>query len=43
MSIKVALALREEFDTPIPRDEVEQIHQVVMAELQNPTGMPSHN
>lgn len=33
MSIKVALALREELDTPIPRDEVEQIHRVVMAEL----------
>src|SRR5271154_1540753 len=33
MSIKVALALREELDTPIPRDEVEQMHQVVMAEL----------
>ena len=33
MSIKVALALRQELDTPIPRDEVEQMHQVVMAEL----------
>jgi len=33
MSIKVALALREELDTPISRDEVEQMHQVVMAEL----------
>lgn len=35
MSIKVTLALREKLNTPIPRDEVEQIHQVVMAELEN--------
>jgi DNA polymerase mu len=33
ISIKAALALREELDTPIPRAEVEQMHQVVMAEL----------
>ena len=33
MSIKVALVLREELDTPISRNEVEQMHQVVIAEL----------
>lgn len=33
MSIKVALTLRGELDASIPRDEVEQMHQVVMAEL----------
>jgi DNA polymerase mu len=33
ITIKVSLVLREEFATPIPRDEVEEIHRVVMAEL----------
>ncbi|KAF9529665.1 DNA polymerase mu [Crepidotus variabilis] len=34
MSIKVALMLRGELDQPIPRDEVEEMHRVVMKELQ---------
>ncbi|KAF8963684.1 DNA polymerase mu [Flammula alnicola] len=33
MSIKIALALREDFDIPISREEVEEMHRVVMKEL----------
>lgn len=33
MSIQIALALREDFVVPIPRAEVEEMHSVVMAEL----------
>ncbi|KAJ3565560.1 hypothetical protein NP233_g7552 [Leucocoprinus birnbaumii] len=33
ISIKVALALRNDFNTPIPRSEVEEMHSVIMAEL----------
>ncbi|KIM40321.1 hypothetical protein M413DRAFT_446505 [Hebeloma cylindrosporum] len=33
MSIKIALALREELEIPIPREEVEEVHSVVMKEL----------
>jgi len=33
MAIKFALALREELDAPIPREEVEQMHRLVMKEL----------
>ena len=35
MSIKIALMMREDFDVPIPREEVEEIHRVVMGELEN--------
>jgi DNA polymerase IV len=33
MSIRVALALRRDFEVPIPRDEVEEILRTVMREL----------
>ena len=33
MSIKIALALREELEVPIPREEVEEMHRFVMKEL----------
>ncbi|GLB37723.1 putative DNA polymerase mu [Lyophyllum shimeji] len=33
LSIKTALALRHELAVPIPRDEVEEMHAIVMAEL----------
>lgn len=33
ISIKVALALRKDMGVPIPRSEVEEMHQVIMAEL----------
>lgn len=33
ISIKVGLFLREDFAAPIPRGEIEEIHQVVMTEL----------
>jgi len=34
MSIKIGLMLRDELDVPIPREEVEEIHRVVMRELE---------
>jgi DNA polymerase mu len=34
MSIKIALMMREDFEVPIPREEVEEIHRVVMGELE---------
>lgn len=34
MSIKIALMMREDFEVPIPRQEVEEIHRVVMTELE---------
>jgi len=34
MSIKIALLLRDELDIPIPRDEVAEMHRVVMKELE---------
>ncbi|KAF5355182.1 hypothetical protein D9756_005471 [Leucocoprinus leucothites] len=33
ISVKVALTLRKDFATPIPRSEVEEMHRVIMAEL----------
>jgi len=33
MSIKIALALREELEVPIPREEVEEMHRFVVKEL----------
>lgn len=33
ISVKVGLALRDELSTTIPREEVEEIHAVVMKEL----------
>ena len=34
MSVKIGLMLRDELDLPIPREEVEEIHRVVMLELE---------
>ena len=34
ISIKIGLMLRDELDVPIPREEVDQIHSVVMRELE---------
>ncbi|XP_006461257.1 hypothetical protein AGABI2DRAFT_118163 [Agaricus bisporus var. bisporus H97] len=34
ISVKVALALREDLNTPIPRAELEEIHRVIMSELE---------
>lgn len=34
ISVKVALALRQDLNTPIPRAEVEEIHRVLMTELE---------
>jgi DNA polymerase mu len=34
LSIKTALALRSALATPIPRDEVEEMHDIVMTELE---------
>ena len=34
MSIKIALMMREDLEVPIPREEVEEIHRVVMGELE---------
>jgi len=33
LSVKVSLALREELNVGIPREEVEEIHRVLMREL----------
>lgn len=34
LSVKIGLMLRDELELPIPREEVEEIHQVVMSELE---------
>lgn len=34
ISIKVALALRKDFSVPIPRSEVEEMHRIIMSELE---------
>lgn len=34
MSVKIGLMLRDELDQPIPKEEVEEIHRVVMLELE---------
>lgn len=34
IGIKIGLMLRDELDAPIPREEVEEIHRVVMTELE---------
>lgn len=34
LSIEAAIALRDDFESKIPRTEVEEIHAVVMAELE---------
>ena len=34
LSVKIGLMLRDELELPIPREEVEEIHQVVVSELE---------
>jgi DNA polymerase mu len=34
VNVKIGLMLRDELELPIPREEVEEIHQVVMSELE---------
>ncbi|KDR75668.1 hypothetical protein GALMADRAFT_248274 [Galerina marginata CBS 339.88] len=34
MSIKISLVMREDLEVPIPREEVEEMHKVVMRELE---------
>lgn len=33
MSIQISLILRKDFEIPIPREEVEEMHRVIMREL----------
>lgn len=33
MSIRISLILRKDFEIPIPREEVEEMHRIVMSEL----------
>lgn len=35
LSVKIGLMLRDELELPIPREEVEEIHHIIMTELEN--------